>query len=203
MDRSRLPANRSYRFVNAIFGLMLVAAAAFRSTKVCAFPVPREYQHMQRDLYKFLERARDLSDVETTHRSYTMCQGVFQVFRRRLTIHQAIQFSNTLPAGIRALFTAEWEPLIDNVREGGRELAPPPPFPTNRGDLVAEVRQLRSTHNFAPDTAIEDVAKALRECLESEQKFDQVLEELGPGAQSFWECPKLNKDDERRIAHEV
>lgn len=118
MDRSRLPANRSYRFVNAIFGLMLVAAAAFRSTKVCAFPVPREYQHMQRDLYKFLERARDLSDVETTHRSYTMCQGVFQVFRRRLTIHQAIQFSNTLPAGIRALFTAEWEPLIDNVREG-------------------------------------------------------------------------------------
>ena len=84
-------------------------AALARPTFVTSFPVPREYQRIHDDLYNFLKLARDKTDVETTHRAYTMCQSVFQVFRRRLDVKDAIRFSCALPAGIPALFVAEWD----------------------------------------------------------------------------------------------
>lgn len=157
----------------------------FRPTLVRCFPVPREYQNIGRDLYKFLETARDVADVETTHRSYTMCQGVFQVFRRRLSLEEAIVFSNRLPAGIRSLFVADWDPHGKKIQPFG-----------SRSQMTEEVRALRPTHNFAPDTAIADVAQALRCCLEDEsllESFDNYLEGLGEEAQSFWSVPQESK----------
>jgi uncharacterized protein (DUF2267 family) len=123
-----------------------------------------------------LVAARDKADVETTHRSYTMCQGVFQVFRRRLTVEDAIRFSNVLPAGIRALFVAEWEDVHKQPQRS---------FEDSRDELTNEVRNLRPTHNFAPETAISDVAFALRQFV-NEEKFDSVLERLPPEAKEFW-----------------
>jgi uncharacterized protein (DUF2267 family) len=150
------------------------------------FPVPREYQQIRRDLYNFLERARDIADVGTTHQSYTMCQGVFQVFRRRLTTEDAIRFSNTLPAGIRSLFVAEWDPTIPKMSYASRR------------QLTQEVQGLRPSHNFAPNSCIADVAQALRVCLQQEdmeEPFQKCIESLGDEAEDFWK-PKHHGDDE-------
>lgn len=152
----------------------MTMAALARPTLVTSFPVPREYQRIHEDLYAFLVAARDKANVETTHRSYTMCQSVFQVFRRRLQVEEAIRFSNALPAGIRALFVADW----DNVNE------PKLPF-ASRSSMTEEVWSLRPTHNFAPETAISDVAFAVRQVVD-EVKFERVLATLPPEATTFW-----------------
>lgn len=153
---------------------VMTMAAFARSTLVTSFPVPREYQRIHEDLYGFLVAARDKADVETTHRSYTMCQSVFQVFRRRLEVEEAIRFSNSLPAGIRALFVADW----DDINESKV------PFDC-RTSMTEEVWRLRPTHNFAPDTAISDVAYALRQIVD-EERFENVLKTLPPEAKVFW-----------------
>jgi uncharacterized protein (DUF2267 family) len=43
-------------------------------------------------------------------RPYTMTQGVFQVFRRRLNVTEALRFADTLPPVLRAIFVADWNP---------------------------------------------------------------------------------------------
>lgn len=125
-------------------------------------------------MYGFLVAARDKADVETTHRSYTMCQSVFRVFRRRLEVEEAIRFSNALPAAIRALFVAEWEDIHELKL----------PF-ESRTLMTEEVWNLRPTHNFAPKTPISDVAFALRKIVD-EEKFENVFATLPPGANTFW-----------------
>jgi uncharacterized protein (DUF2267 family) len=159
-------------------------AALARSTLVTSFPVPREYQRIREDLYDFLIAARDKADVETTHRSYTMCQGVFRVFRRRLQVEEAIRFSNALPAGIRALFVADWDDMDKSKL----------PF-DSRASMTKEVWSLRPMHNFAPKTAISDVAFALRQIVDEEQ-FEKVLTTLPPEAKRFWTPIEDHNHDE-------
>lgn len=156
--------------------LLTSSFAALRATPVVSFPVPKEYQRIHQDLYQFLTIARDIADVETTHRSYTMTQGVFQVFRRRLDVKDAILFSNSLPAGIRALFVAEWD--LSEARQ---------PF-TTREEMTKEVQSLRPSHNFAPDSAIADVALALRRTVEDPDRLDKILDEISPEAKAFWKA---------------
>jgi uncharacterized protein (DUF2267 family) len=103
-----------------------------------------------------------------------MTQGVFQTFRRRLTVQQAIDFANVLPIGLRALFVTDWD-----TREARRD------FET-RAAMTAEVRSLRPQHNFSPDSAIGDVARALRRHVDREA-FDAILKKLPDGAATFWE----------------
>ncbi len=136
-------------------------------------PVPVEYQRIQHQLYRFLEDARDFADVDTTHRAYTMSQGVFQVFRRWIDLHEAIRFSNILPAGIRFLFVAEWDPGEPRLPFGGKE------------SMVKEVQSLRPSHNFSPPTAIRDVARALCRNVNT-TLLDHVLSSFSADAQAFW-----------------
>lgn len=103
--------------------VLTLTAALARPTLVTAFPVPREYQRIREDLYGFLVLARDKADVETTHRSYTMCQGVFRVFRRRLSLVDNIRFANALPAGIRALYVADWDDVPQEEGELSKQFA--------------------------------------------------------------------------------
>ncbi len=154
------------------YGLMIVANP-FHQPGDEVIPVPAEYQRIRDHLYKFLEDARDIADVGTTHRSYTMSQGVFQTFRRRLEIKDVIEFSYVLPAGIRALFVAEWD-----TNEPIKEF-------TDKESMNREVRSLRADHNFSPETAIQDVARALRKNVD-EEKLELVLHKLSPGARDFW-----------------
>jgi uncharacterized protein (DUF2267 family) len=137
-------------------------------------PVPAEYQRATDDFYKLLTDARDSAGLTTTNQAYTMVQGVLQVFRRRLEVNEAIRFLSVLPVGVRALFVADWD--VDEPKR---------PF-DDRAIMTKEVRALRAEHNFAPETAIRDVATALRRNLD-EVAFDRVLATLPHGATEFWQ----------------
>ncbi|MEM7180374.1 MAG: DUF2267 domain-containing protein [Spirochaetota bacterium] len=143
-------------------------------------PVPAEYQRIYDHLYDFLQEVRDICDIETTHRSYTTIQGVFQTFRRRVDFAEAVGFSNLLPAGIRALFVAEWD-----LQESKLDF-------TSRTDLIHEIQYLRRGHNFAPDTAIQDVAQALHRHVESD-KLAKYLGNAAQQIQNYWN-PKYRGD---------
>jgi uncharacterized protein (DUF2267 family) len=136
-------------------------------------PMPSEYQRASLDFEKFLLDAREASDLTTTNQVYTMVQGVLQTFRRRLTLSDAIQFAGVLPPVLRALFVAEW-----NTNEPQRSF-------TDRADMTQEVQSLRADHNFAPETAIQAVATALKKNID-EAKFNHVLSNLPTPAQEFW-----------------
>jgi uncharacterized protein (DUF2267 family) len=136
-------------------------------------PVPNEYQRIGDQLYAFLTKARDQAGLGSTHQSYTMAQGVFRAFRSRLSLEQAIEFSNVLPAGVRALFVADWNPRLPRL-----------PW-CSRAAMTREAQSLRAPHNFSPDTAIHDVAVALRSCAD-EVRLDRTLGGIGLEAADFW-----------------
>jgi uncharacterized protein (DUF2267 family) len=102
-----------------------------------------------------------------------MAQGVLQAFRRRLDFKDAILFANVLPVGLRALFVVDWD--VDEPRR---------PF-EDRETMTKEVRSLRADHNFSPEAAIQDVARALRKNVD-ERDLDRVLAKLPEGAVEFW-----------------
>jgi uncharacterized protein (DUF2267 family) len=137
-------------------------------------PMPNEYQRVGEDFDAFLLAVVDATGLATRNQAYTTTEGVLHAFRRRLAMRDALRFANVLPPVIRAIFIADWslnEPIL--------------PFAT-RETMTLEVKQLRRDHNFSPDTAIRDVAKALRRSVD-EKKFDAMLATLPQGAKAFWE----------------
>ena len=137
-------------------------------------PVPSEYQRATVDFYQFLTDARDAAGLTTTNQAYTMAQGVLQAFRRRLQVSEAIRFLSVLPVGLRALFVADWD--IDEPRQSFED----------HSVITKEVQSLRPLHNFAPETAVRDVAIALRRNID-ETAFDRILATLPQGAMQFWQ----------------
>lgn len=136
-------------------------------------PLPYEYQRATDHFTAFMVDARNLASFGSTHQAYTMVQGVFQAFRHRLSLEDAIRFAGVLPAGLRALFVADWNPS-----------QPQCPF-KSRDAMAKDVRSVRPDHNFAPDNAISIVAQALRRHID-EAKFDAILEKFPDGAVEFW-----------------
>lgn len=135
--------------------------------------VPTEYTDASRHFEEFLVRARDAAGLTTTNQSFTMVEGVFRAFRRRLSLEDAIRFAAVLPPGARALFVADWDPKEPAARF------------EDRASMVREAQSLRGGHNFAPDTCIRDVALALRAGTD-EAELDAVLARLPEGARDFW-----------------
>ncbi|NDJ18786.1 DUF2267 domain-containing protein [Myxacorys almedinensis] len=136
-------------------------------------PVPAEYDRASDQFYQYLVDARDTAGLWSTHVTYTMTQGVFQTFRRRLSMKDAIAFAGVLPICLRALFVTDWD--TDE---------PIKPFESCEV-MTREVQSLRSEHNFSRETAIQDVARALRRHVD-EAAFDQLLAQLPEGAIDFW-----------------
>jgi uncharacterized protein (DUF2267 family) len=136
-------------------------------------PIPSQYQRATDHFYEFLIDVRDTAGLETTHAAYTMVQGVFQTFRRRIGLGDAIRFAGVLPSVLRSIFVADWD-----TNEPRR------PFEA-RAAMTREAQSLRSDHNYAPDTCIRDVAEALRRHID-EDAFDQVLGTLPEEAAEFW-----------------
>ncbi|AXS38910.1 DUF2267 domain-containing protein [Breoghania sp. L-A4] len=136
-------------------------------------PMPDEYQRAGQIFDRFLHDAGAALDLTTRNQTYTVVQSVLLVFRRRLTITQGLRFADELPAVLRALFVKEWDVA-----------APPMPF-AGRDVLSEEVRMLRRHHNFAPPTAIRDVARALRGHVDA-RGFDVMLATLPREAAAFW-----------------
>jgi uncharacterized protein (DUF2267 family) len=135
--------------------------------------VPLEYLRATDIFFTFLQDAREAASLVTTNQAYTMTQGVLQTFRRRLDLKEALRFAQVLPVGLRALFVADWNPD-----------EPCRPF-TDRATMTKEAQALRADHNFAPETAIHDVARALRKHVD-EASFDRVLTTFPAGAAEFW-----------------
>lgn len=135
--------------------------------------VPAEYERASAKFYEFLIAVRDHSGLWSTHVTYTMVQGVLQVFRLRLTTNEAIAFAQVLPIGLRALFITDWDP--DEPRR---------PFESMEA-MNREVRELRAEHNFSTDQAIESTAQALRKQVDPESLM-HALEPLPKGASAFW-----------------
>lgn len=136
-------------------------------------PMPREFQHACEDFAALLAEARERADLVTGNQAYTMIDAVLRVFRRRLSLAQAIRFADVLPPMVRALFVADWNP-DEPVR----------PF-ESRAELTEEVQAVRRHHNFSPETAIAVVATALRRQVDR-ARFDAVLAGLPEGAADYW-----------------
>ena len=138
-----------------------------------AVTIPMEFQRASEDFEAFLRDARDISGLSTRNQTYTMAQAVLVTFRCRLSVIDAIRFANILPPVLRALFVTDWDP-----GEPQREFR-------DRADLTREVLSLRRDHNFSPETAIWDVATALRRHVD-ETALDDLLGHMPRGAAQFW-----------------
>ena len=137
-------------------------------------PYPHEYMVATDKFAAFLNDVKKEAGFGSSHMAYTMVQGVFQVFRRRISFKDAIAFANVLPVGLRALFIDDWDV--------GEERLSFTDFET----MTREVQDLRPDHNFATDKAIQQVAAALKKHVDPE-KLRKVLEGISEEAVAFWQ----------------
>ncbi|MBV2186979.1 MAG: DUF2267 domain-containing protein [Rhizobium sp.] len=132
-----------------------------------------EYRQASADFDAFMVELRDEAGLATTNQTYTLLQAVLQVFRRRLSLSEAVAFAGVLPPVLRAIFVSDW-----NVDD------PLQPF-ASRAEMTTEVLELRPDHNFSTDTAIADVATVLRRHVDA-AAFERALAGLPSGARDFW-----------------
>jgi uncharacterized protein (DUF2267 family) len=150
-------------------------------------PMPWTYRHASKEFRAFLDDAKLKLSLESDNMAFTAVDGVFQVFRRRLTVQQGLQFADLLPCTLRALFVYRWDTSLD-----------PLPFPS-RSDLANEVQQVRVHHNLTPDDAITAVAWALRRCV-NQNDLDRVLSGFPNGAIDYWH---VDVDDPKELEQRI
>lgn len=136
-------------------------------------PQPFTYQSATRDYEAFLEVLKAISGLATWNQCYTMTRSVFMVFRSHVPPQVAMDFAQSLPAVLRAIFIEDW-----NLS------APIRPFP-DVATLSAEVRAIREAHNFSTPNAIAEVATALRHAMKAED-FATMMQKLPADAAAFW-----------------
>lgn len=139
-------------------------------------PYPQEYQVASNQFQDFLTEVKSNCDFGSIHMAYTVTQGVLQAFRRRLSLEDAIRFSNLLPACLRALFVAQWDPFQKIIATV-----------SSKEDLKKEIQSLREDHNYTYliDDPVSEVYKALLKSIDHE-KFNIFLDNLPVAAKSFW-----------------
>lgn len=150
-------------------------------------PMPWTYRHASKEWRAFLDDAKEWMNLESDNMAYTAIDAVFQVFRRRLTAQEGLDFASVLPCVPRAIFVFDWN------------LSPRPvPF-ADRATLVQEAKSVRRDHNLTPDNAIEATARAL---WRHSDHFElaRVLESLPKGAIEFWH---VDVDDPEELAHRI
>jgi uncharacterized protein (DUF2267 family) len=132
-----------------------------------------EYNNASKDFDRFLADVRENCMLQTTHQAYQTLRAVLLVFRSHLSLRDALAFANVLPPVTRAIFVEDWTPDKSSS-----------PFPS-RDQLRREVLAVRADHNLSPDTAIQDVAGALRRSMDT-RDLDRILAALPFEAQDFW-----------------
>ncbi|MGX9849322.1 DUF2267 domain-containing protein [Limimaricola litoreus] len=149
--------------------------------------MPWTYRHATKEWRAFLDDAKERMSIESDNMAYTAVDAVFQVFRRRLTAQQGLEFASVLPCVLRAIFVENWD------------VTHPPATFRDRETLVAEVKKVRVNHNLTPDNAIEATAWAVRRCTNG-RDFDRMLAKLPAEACAFWHVDVLDPAElERRI----
>ncbi len=136
-------------------------------------PMPFAYRSVTKDFEKFLEDLLSVSSLATSNQCYTQTRAVFLVFRSHVEPQVALDFANALPPVLRAIFIEDW-----NLA------APVTPMP-GKERLLAEVKAIREAHNFSTDTAIAEVALALRRNM-NKLDYDLMLQKLPAEAAQFW-----------------
>jgi uncharacterized protein (DUF2267 family) len=136
-------------------------------------PMPWTYRHASKEWRAFLEDAKERMSLESDNMAYTTVDAVLQVFRRRLTAQEGLEFAAALPCVLRAIFVHGW-----TVTDA------PKPF-VERSAMLAEVKRIRVDHNLTPDNAIEATAWAVRRCTNG-RDFERVLRKMPEGAVAFW-----------------
>ncbi len=139
-------------------------------------PMPAEYWNASKEFEAFMQDVRDTCMLQTHHQAYHTLRAVLHVFRSHLSVNQALAFAGVLPPVVRAIFVEGWQPDVN---------ASPSGFP-DRSVLQTEVKSIRRDHNLAPDSAIADVAAALRRSSIDKHDLDNVLNRLPDGAVEFW-----------------
>jgi uncharacterized protein (DUF2267 family) len=138
--------------------------------------MPYAYRHADAEWRRFLGVAREEMALDSDNMAYTAVQGVFLAFRRRLTVQQAMDFAQILPAVPRAIFVADWQ--VDDASTP----------PGTRADWTAEARALRPHHNLTPENCVEATAIALRRTVRGAD-IEAALARLPDFARTFWDTP--------------
>lgn len=102
-------------------------------------PMPWAIRHATKDWQAFLADAKGRLDLDSDNSAYTAVDAVLLVFRRRLSVAEAVAFAQLLPACLRALFVQDWDVT-----------APRLPF-TTRDAMTREAKEVRKHHNLTPD----------------------------------------------------
>ena len=136
-------------------------------------PLPFEYQNASRQFDQFMIESRDNAGLATTNMSWNMVVGVLHCFRSRLSIEQALLFADALPPVVRAIFVENWNPALPRKEFG------------TYASMLADVRSVRSQHNFSTENAIPAVAAALCNNIDM-VTFLHALKQLPPEAQKYW-----------------
>ena len=131
------------------------------------------YRHASKEWRAFLDDVKDRMSLESDNMAYTAVDAVFQVFRRRLTAQEGLEFASVLPSVLRAIFVHRWD------------VTEPRAVFEDREALISEVKNVRVNHNLTPDNAIEATAWAVRRCT-NKRDFQRVLDKLPVEAHAFW-----------------
>lgn len=149
--------------------------------------IPWAIRHATRDWQAFLADAKDRLGLSSDNSAYTAVDAVLQVFRRRLTVEQALAFAQILPACLRALFVQDWDVAAAPVSFG------------TRTEMTREAKAVRKDHNLTPDHAIEAVAWAVRRHVH-QRDLDALLQRLPEGAVAYWRVETADpRELDRRI----
>ena len=135
--------------------------------------IPSAYRSTTQDFEKFLKDLLAISSLATSNQCYTQTRSVFLVFRSHVEPQVALDFANALPPVLRAIFIEDW-----NLA------SPVTPMP-GKSELLAEVKSVREAHNLSTDTAIAEVALALRQNM-NELDYGLMLKNLPAEAAMYW-----------------
>lgn len=136
-------------------------------------PMPWTYRHASKEWCAILDDLKERMALVSDNSAYTALDGVLQVFRRRLTAQQGLNFASVLPSIPRAIFVAGWQVEEEPVGFG------------DRSALIREVQEIRKHHNLTPENAIEATAWTLRRYTNT-LDFERVLARLPEGAAQYW-----------------
>ena len=136
-------------------------------------PMPFNYRSATEDYEAFVRDVMALGLLQTSNQAYQAIRAVLHVFRSHVDHQVAIDFAQFLPAVLRSIFVEDWDLS-----------APVTPFP-EQAALMKEVMAVRPDHNVSPESAIHDVAAALRKSLKKEDHA-LMLKNLPPEARKFW-----------------
>lgn len=111
---------------------------------------PSECQQGDATFQKFMLAAHNEAGISTTNAAWTMVQGVFLAFRRRLGVEETVRFASVLPPLMCAVFLGGWNPHDEPVL-----------FPTRQA-LVAEAQARLALERLADRAARQPVQQLQR-----------------------------------------